>query len=115
MEEVRRTHETLDNFGFMRADDGAPPRRLPAPTASEEDEPADVADEKMAEPSEDDEPAVEEEAVEKVQEDDVVMGPPKKLKRLNAIKRLADDIEDQRKLMRDPSPRHTRSGKKLSG
>ena len=115
MEEVRRTHETLDNFGFMRADDDAPPRRLPAPTASEEDEPADVADEEMAEPSEDDEPAGEGEAAEKVREDDVVMGPPKKLKRLNAIKRLASDVEDQRKLLRDPSPRHTRSGKKLSG
>jgi U3 small nucleolar RNA-associated protein 13 len=116
MEEVKRTHDTVDNFGFMRVENSAPQQLSPAPVAaagSEDDEPADVADEDMAEPSEEDEAV--EEATDEVREDDVIMGPPKKLQRLKAVRRLASGIEEQRKLMRDPSPRHTRSGKKLSG
>ena len=52
-------------------------------------------------------------AKEEVKEEDIAMGPPKKLKRLSILKRVASDVEKRQKLLRDPSPRHTRSGKKL--
>jgi len=137
-EELRKSRETIDDFGFMRADGAAPPPRLLAPAApqlaavSEEEEeddgeePADdVSDEAMDEEDEEeeeededkdeDEDKSEEEplAKEDVKEEDVAMGPPKKLKRLSILKRVASDVEKQQKLLRDPSPRHTRSGKKL--
>jgi U3 small nucleolar RNA-associated protein 13 len=137
-EELRKSRETIDDFGFMRADGAAPPPRLLAPAApqlaavSEEEEeddgeePADdVSDEAMDEEDEEEEEEDEDEdededeseeeplAKEDVKEEDVAMGPPKKLKRLSILKRVASDVEKQQKLLRDPSPRHTRSGKKL--
>ena len=128
-EELRKSRETIDDFGFMRADGAAPPPRLLAPAVpqpiaavSEEDdddgEPAmDVSDEEMEDDENEDEEEEEEEeepqAKEEVKEEDIAMGPPKKLKRLSILKRVASDVEKRQKLLRDPSPRHTRSGKKL--
>ena len=97
---------------------------MPQPIAavSEEDdddgEPAmDVSDEEMEDDENEDEGEEEEEeepqAKEEVKEEDIAMGPPKKLKRLSILKRVASDVEKRQKLLRDPSPRHTRSGKKL--
>ena len=128
-EELRKSRETIDDFGFMRADGAAPPPRLLAPAVpqpiaavSEEDdddgEPAmDVSDEEMEDDEEEEEEEEDEEeepqAKEEVKEEDIAMGPPKKLKRLSILKRVASDVEKRQKLLRDPSPRHTRSGKKL--
>ena len=140
-EEFARSYETVTEYGFMRSDTATPHRLAPAPVIAteeaSEEEPADVHDDDMVdeedevedEDEEEDEEGDEEEEEEEedgaedeeeeeekkdeVKEEDVVMGPPKKLQRLNAIKRLATDLQDRRKLSRDPSPRHTRSGKKL--
>jgi U3 small nucleolar RNA-associated protein 13 len=106
-------------------------------TPSSEDEPEDVADDAMeveedeesdeedeesdGDEDEDDdededvseeEETVEEPAVDEVKAADLVPTPAK-LSRMNAIKRLATSMQDERKLMRDPSPRHTRSGKRI--
>ena len=104
-EELRKSRETIDDFGFMRADGAAPPPRLLAPSVpqpiaavSEEDdddgEPAmDVSDEEMEDDENEDEGEEEEEeepqAKEEVKEEDIAMGPPKKLKRLSILKRVA--------------------------
>jgi len=106
-------------------------------TPSSEDEPEDVADDAMEveedeesdeedeesdgdedeDEDEDEDVSEEEETVEEPAVDEVkaadLVPTPAKLSRMNAIKRLATSMQDERKLMRDPSPRHTRSGKKI--
>jgi len=105
---VKRTHETIDDFGYMR--------RSTKIVDEDEAENEDDAEQNEAE-NEDDSAADEDEttlevATTQVNEDDVIKV-PKMLQRLNAIKRGAKDVELKRKAVRDPSPRHTRSGKRL--
>ena len=75
--------------------------------SDEDEDEADEAEDESDEDEDDEEPAVDE-----VKAADLVPTPAK-LSRMNAIKRLATSVQDERKLMRDPSPRHTRSGKKI--
>ena len=105
--EVKRTHETLDDFGYMRA----------TKQHIDEDEDEEEVDEQEVDEQEVDEENVGDEGKE-VAKNDVrdadVIKVPKALARLSTIKRGAADIEAQRrKALRDPSPRHTRSGKRL--
>ena len=141
-EQIARSYETIDDFGFMRSDSAPAPALTKAPEPSVEDpasdnEPEDVSEEdndmeentkdedededrfedeednESEDAEENDEDDEEDDKEEVVKDEEVVMGPPKKLARLNVIKRLSSDLEDRRKLMRDPSPRHTRSGRNL--
>jgi small-conductance mechanosensitive channel len=101
---VKRTHETIDDFGYMRR----------STKLVDEDEVENEDDAEENEADNDDAHAKLEDATtkEQVNEDDVIKV-PQMLQRLNAIKRGAKDIELNRKAVRDPSPRHTRSGKRL--
>ena len=140
-EEVRRAHESLDDFGYLRRGDGETkaidhgaeresdePRDLDTQSESldDKDKATEVVGTRIASSTADGE-AIEvvgariasstadadDGAVDVVRAEDVLMAPPSKLRKLTEIKRMATDIESRRKLMRDPSPRHTRSGKKL--
>jgi U3 small nucleolar RNA-associated protein 13 len=141
MEELSRVRSKIDDFGFWRLEGGdedkdemdehqlAQIERKEEDTAMmeepSEEEPEDVEDANMEDKSneEDETDEDEEDDDEEVEEDDddqedtvdeeTFVAPPPKLARLNAIKRLATTIEDTRKLLKDPSPRHTRSGKKI--
>ena len=93
-EELRKSRETIDDFGFMRADGAAPPPRLLAPSVPQpiaawsggrrrRRTRLDVSDEEMEDDENEDEGEEEEEeepqAKEEVKEEDIAMGPPKKL------------------------------------
>jgi U3 small nucleolar RNA-associated protein 13 len=141
VEQLRKSYERIADHGFWRLDGQAAEdaalatedATMAEEAPSSEDEPADVDDDAMEveedeedededEESEEDEDEDEDEseeeetdeepAVDEVKAADLVPTPAK-LSRMNAIKRLATSMQDERKLMRDPSPRHTRSGKKI--